>query len=158
VNTMKRRMRRVYQTLDPETKPFSHVIFLGGTNDLGRMRHAPEILSDIKKILAISLDTGATVIVMTVPECHANIGWLNDRRNELNSSLREWASETPEVHIFDLFEKIKYHSLSIEDRHELWDDGIHLTAAGYELMGELVARRMLEVLGVREVQDIETEE
>ena len=45
-----------------------------------------------------------------------------------------------------------------EDRHELWDDGLHLTAAGYEVMGELVARRMLEVLGVSEVEVVETTE
>jgi lysophospholipase L1-like esterase len=46
----------------------------------------------------------------------------------------------------DLFEKMPYHSLSAVDRKELWDDGLHFTPKGYEMIGNLVAVRMIEII------------
>jgi len=48
--------------------------------------------------------------------------------------------------LFDLKEKIPYHSMSEEERKEIWDDGLHFTAKGYERMGQMVGERVLEVL------------
>lgn len=32
-----------------------------------------------------------------------------------------------------------------KDRDEIWDDGLHLTSKGYEMMGEMIAERLIEV-------------
>ena len=53
-------------------------------------------------------------------------------------------------HLFDLVKEMPNHGISDGDREGFWDDGLHFTAKGYEKMGRLVARRMLEVLGVVE--------
>jgi hypothetical protein len=79
------------------TKPYTHVIFLGGTNDLGRSRSASDIFTDIKTILAIPLATGAEVLIMTVPECAYKADWLDKGRDELNSSLKRFSEESEKV-------------------------------------------------------------
>lgn len=47
---------------------------------------------------------------------------------------------------FDLWSVIRYHGISEKTRERLWDDGLHLTAAGYEVMGKAVAARLFELL------------
>jgi hypothetical protein len=37
-----------------------------------------------------------------------------------------------------------------ERRSEIWDDGVHFTEAGYDLMGEIIAERLIELIGETE--------
>lgn len=39
-----------------------------------------------------------------------------------------------------------YHSLSARDKKEIWDDGLHFTPYGYELISSHVANRLLELV------------
>lgn len=48
--------------------------------------------------------------------------------------------------VFDLFEKMPYHSMTEDQRDELWDDGLHFTEKGYEVIGGMVAERLIELL------------
>lgn len=32
-------------------------------------------------------------------------------------------------------------------RNEIWDDSVHFTEAGYDLMGEIIAKRLAELVG-----------
>lgn len=34
-----------------------------------------------------------------------------------------------------------------EDRKHIWDDGLHFTEAGYEMIGTLVGNRIVDILG-----------
>jgi lysophospholipase L1-like esterase len=36
--------------------------------------------------------------------------------------------------------------MSKDERKEIWDDGLHFTAAGYARIGTLVAERLVEIL------------
>lgn len=49
-------------------------------------------------------------------------------------------------HTFDLYREIPYASLDEATREKLWDDGLHLTSEGYNMMGDLIARRLFEIL------------
>jgi hypothetical protein len=51
----------------------------------------------------------------------------------------------------DIFPKIPYHSLSEEDQERLWDDGLHMAPAGYDLVGNLVADKLLDMTSVRDL-------
>ncbi|KAF4626033.1 hypothetical protein G7Y89_g12134 [Cudoniella acicularis] len=144
---MPRRMGRVYEKPENKLSPPDFTIFLGGTNDLAYNRPANTILNDIKATVAVPLSRGARVLLMTVPECKVKRESLDTRRNELNGLIKGYAEENKDVFVFDLFDKIQYHSMDEEDRHEIWDDGLHLTAEGYRWMGELAAKRLLEILG-----------
>ncbi len=48
-----------------------------------------------------------------------------------------------------------YHSMSEEDRDQIWDDGLHLTPYGYSVMGGHIAKRLVELL--EEILDLKVE-
>ena len=39
-----------------------------------------------------------------------------------------------------------YFSMDEDLRDKIWDDGLHLTEDGYEMMGDAIASRMMELL------------
>ena len=39
-----------------------------------------------------------------------------------------------------------YWGMPEKKRKEIWDDGVHFTAKGYDLMGEIIADRLIEVI------------
>lgn len=130
----------------PLTKhlPYDWVVFLGGTNDLGWGKSTEEIHSAIKAVTDIPLSYSARVLIMTVPECSAKIASLDARRDELNQAI--WDDSRDDVFTLDLYAKMPYHSMSKDERKEIWDDGLHFTAAGYARIGTLVAERLVEIL------------
>lgn len=46
----------------------------------------------------------------------------------------------------DLKSAIPYHDMNEQRREEIWDDGLHFTDKGYDLMGEVISERLLELL------------
>lgn len=46
----------------------------------------------------------------------------------------------------DLHSAIPFWSMPNAKRREIWDDGVHFTAKGYDLMGNIVADRLVEVI------------
>lgn len=57
---------------------------------------------------------------------------------------------SPRVVLFDLASKLTWNGMDEETRWQMWDDGVHLTIDGYDLMGDLIA----EALGTLVKQDI----
>ena len=47
---------------------------------------------------------------------------------------------------FDLWSVIRYTGIDDETRQRIWDDGLHLTKDGYNIMGKAVAARLFELL------------
>ena len=50
----------------------------------------------------------------------------------------------------DLKSKIPYFSMPEEERRAIWDDGTHFTPRGYDLMGTIIAARVVELVKERE--------
>lgn len=48
--------------------------------------------------------------------------------------------------VFDLASAIPFWSLADAERRKYWDDHIHLTSAGYDLMGEKIAAHLVELI------------
>ncbi|KUJ23922.1 SGNH hydrolase [Mollisia scopiformis] len=137
------RMRKHYPP-STTTSPYDWVVFLGGTNDMA-YRHTPtQIFDSIKTILDIPLSRGAKVLIMTVPEIESHI--LDDERGELNDLINNWAREKDAVWGFDLWQQMKYHGITEEERRERWDDSLHFTPKGYEMIGEMVGARLVKIL------------
>lgn len=47
-----------------------------------------------------------------------------------------------------------FHSLTEDQKVELWDDGLHFTPQGYDMIGTLVTERLLELLKPLPTQDL----
>ncbi|KAH7364741.1 SGNH hydrolase-type esterase domain-containing protein [Rhexocercosporidium sp. MPI-PUGE-AT-0058] len=141
----KKRMEALYTNPKTPSRPYDWVVFLGGTNDLAYSIPPSKIYDEIKAITAMPLETGARVLILTVPECGVKNEKLDGRRGELNALIKGDGREG--VYALDLHALIPYHSMPEKEREEIWDDGLHFTSAGYERVGVLVAERLIEILG-----------
>ncbi|GFF51370.1 hypothetical protein IFM46972_09281 [Aspergillus udagawae] len=123
---------------------YDWVIILGGTNDLGRGYQASKIYPALQEVWEVALHNGANVLALTVPECSVVSTTLDRRRNEVNSSILAHKAEG--FHAFDLHGKLPYRNAAEDFREEIWDDGLHLTAEGYKLVGEVVGEHLTALL------------
>ena len=49
-------------------------------------------------------------------------------------------------HAFDLWSVVRYTGIDDEMRERIWDDGLHLTAEGYSIMGKAVAAHLFKLI------------
>lgn len=59
--------------------------------------------------------------------------------------------------LFDLSQKMPYRSLPPAERRRIWDDGVHLTALGYDKMGSYLAVRLMEIISASRETKIDSE-
>ncbi|KAM4059772.1 GDSL-like lipase/Acylhydrolase family protein [Hirsutella rhossiliensis] len=134
--------RRLREQL--EERSFDWVIVLGGTNDLAYSISPHAIFNALKTCWDLALANGSKVLALTVPECAAKSASLDATRRGLNASILNYKQTN--FYALDLFAKIPYHSLLEQDRDAFWDDGLHLTADGYDWMGRHIADGLLAIL------------
>jgi hypothetical protein len=49
-------------------------------------------------------------------------------------------------YVYDLHDAVPYWSMPLKRRNEIWSDGTHFKAAGYDLIGSLLADRLFELI------------
>ncbi|PQE15554.1 hypothetical protein CJF32_00006878 [Rutstroemia sp. NJR-2017a WRK4] len=130
----------------PSDPPITHTIILGGTNDIAVSRAVSDIYSTIQAMTTLAINHSSHVLLLTVPECHAKTKRVEDEREELNELLLTRLGGWKGVSTYDLKSNVPYHDMDEEQREMFWDDGLHFTEEGYKLIGELVGRRLVEVI------------
>ncbi|KAI1166508.1 SGNH hydrolase-type esterase domain-containing protein [Nemania serpens] len=131
--------------------PYDWTIVLGGTNDLGWGKPADAIIEGLKRVWDIPLSKGGKVMALTIPETKGKFPTVTERRNEINDVIRSY--EKDNFFHFDLFKELPYHNMAPQDRGRYWDpDGLHLQAAGYDLMGEKIGDAIVRILRLAEAQ------
>ncbi|XP_028397070.1 uncharacterized protein LOC114520919 [Dendronephthya gigantea] len=149
-----------------KTKQYEWVVILMGTNDLSAYFNYHDfqklyansslfidnLFGNIKKLCEIALRTHAMVILGTIitrqcevkmPICES----LSVNRESLNSKIRNLVANTRELLILADFDKeLDYQKMTKEKRKQYWQDDVHLTESGYEVMAKLVYKKMLPYL------------
>jgi acyl-CoA thioesterase I len=125
----------------------SHVVILGGTNDLGWNAEPADIMKNLVKMYELARASQITPVPVTVPsirldmasggpDAEAFVGQHLRRRAELNGLIRDYALSKGIAWI-DLFTET-----AEPDTHLLAasysNDGLHLTTAGYRLLARLL--------------------
>ncbi|KAL5356605.1 SGNH hydrolase [Aspergillus floccosus] len=123
---------------------YDWVVVLGATNDLGHRYPVARIFPALEGAWKVALNAGANILALTVPECAAVNKDLDARRAELNAQILGYQHE--KFHAFDLHPKVPYHDATEEFRKKVWDDGLHLTPAGYDLVGSAVGDHLIHLL------------
>lgn len=49
-------------------------------------------------------------------------------------------------HYLDLCAAVPYFSMNDTMKEMMWDDGLHLTRDGYEMMGDAIATKLLQLV------------
>ena len=144
VPTMARRLHHLLQ----KEGPYDWVIILGGTNDLGGAVSAERIFNGgLQPMYETCLNYGQgkmKLAAMTVIEnaFNAPTNPRDENRQLLNTMIRDYIAQSKNqdrICLVDLDKGIPFHSLSDEnERNQIWDDGYHLTPAGYDRMAKLI--------------------
>jgi len=130
----------------------SHVIILGGTNDLGWNARPVDIMGNLVKMYESAWAARIVPVPVTVPSIRPDTedggpdaeAWLNRHlsgRNELNAMIGKYAG-IHELTSIDLF------SATVDPATRLLaagysNDGLHLTTAGYRLLARLLYDQVL---------------
>jgi hypothetical protein len=59
--------------------------------------------------------------------------------------------------VLDFHAAMPFHALSKQEQREFWDDAIHLTAEGYDRMGEKIAEALIPIMEREEKERVEKE-
>ncbi|KAH7397924.1 SGNH hydrolase-type esterase domain-containing protein [Cadophora sp. MPI-SDFR-AT-0126] len=136
------RMDKLYSEVHPKA-PYDWAVILGGTNDLNQDRLASDIFQALERVWVIPLSNHTKVLALTVTDCGACAPVVPERRADLNQRILEHRAEN--YYTFDLHKAVPYWGMSEERRKEIWDDTLHFTVKGYDLIGKLLADRIVEL-------------
>jgi len=110
----------------------THVVILGGTNDLGWNALPEDIMRNLLKMYELAAAAGIEPVPVTVPSIR--VGDDLDRRHQLNTLILRYA-ESKRLVAFDLFAATaEPETQQLAARYS--NDGLHLTTAGYRLFAE----------------------
>ncbi|KAL8928157.1 MAG: hypothetical protein Q9208_001867 [Pyrenodesmia sp. 3 TL-2023] len=125
---------------------YDWIIFQGGGNDLGWGKEPTAIFEEMKKLWGMCVSGGAKVMALTVTETSDQSRGTRERYGKLNGLIRDYRREG--FFVADVEKKVPYGSMDPELRRKVWDDGLHFKPLGYDMIGDAVADRLLEVLKV----------
>ena len=123
----------------------THVVILGGTNDLGWNAAPADIMRNLLKMYELAAAAGIKPVPVTVPSIRVGEDlrseegrrWFAehlDRRRQLNGLILRYA-ESKRLAAFDLFTAtVEPESQQLADRYS--NDGLHLTTGGYRLLAD----------------------
>ncbi|KAL8823367.1 MAG: hypothetical protein Q9170_008366, partial [Blastenia crenularia] len=129
---------------DPPKK-YDWVIFQGGGNDLGWGKEPTAIFDALQECWRICLDADTQVMALTVTETSGQSKRTRERYEKLNALIKGHREDG--YFVADVCAKVPYSAMSEEMRKKIYDDGLHFKPAGYDMIGDAIADRMLEVLG-----------
>lgn len=130
---------------DNATAPYDWAIILGGTNDIGYNIPAETAFEKLKAVWEMPLSRKVKVLALTVPEGGGVRGraWLSAQRDKLNGLIKGYKREN--FYVFDLHAAVPNFSMSAKDQERYWDDGLHLTPDGYDLMGTKIGISLVSI-------------
>jgi len=126
---------------------YDWVIILAGTNDIGHMRPADEIVNNIRFCHSTSLASSSRTIACTIPEAKHRFAPIIEKRDFVNAKIREYAASESDVYLCDLYVEQPFWEMSKEEQKAFWEsDGLHFTPAGYERMAKIIFGTLKSVL------------
>jgi lysophospholipase L1-like esterase len=152
-------VRRTWVPLDAalsaaaaEGAPYTHVVVLTGTNDLGRVaqlrsgRTPAHVVTDVRALHEAAHAAGVpTTVAISVPQPAFEGGRpaFAAARAEINAGVRAYAAAADGSHavlLADADVALPNLNATEEVRQHRWEpDGLHFTPAGYDELGALVA-------------------
>lgn len=138
------RLTRHFDATAGKDERLDWLIFQGGGNDLVCGQEPAAIFDLLKTLWQISLQQGTKVMALTVTDTNDQRPQTRESYTKLNELIKTYQHEN--FFVADLFREIRYVETSSEMRKAIWDDGLHFKPAGYDMIGDAIADRLLEVI------------
>ncbi|KAL8680839.1 MAG: hypothetical protein Q9186_003017 [Xanthomendoza sp. 1 TL-2023] len=132
------------------SRKYDWLIFQGGGNDLLKSEEEEEeptaIFDEMQKLWHRALHSGGAMKIMalTVTDTEDQRARTRERYSQLNLMITNHQQE--HYFVADVFSRIPYADMPKNMREKVWDDGLHFKPAGYDMLGDAVADRLLEIL------------
>ncbi|MEW5301779.1 MAG: hypothetical protein WDW36_004617 [Sanguina aurantia] len=151
VTGMTERLAGILQNATAAGHQYDHLLLLGGVNDLFMETDTASVFNGIVTMLRAAIANGMTVTVLTVMEsAFIPLGSKQDeQRVVLNHRIRLVPAHPDfekSVTVLDLDIGLPYKESNMAG---FFDDGLHLTAGGYDWLGQLVYKSLLPELKKR---------
>jgi len=129
--------------------PFTHVVILGGTNDLRVGQESDEIYQSLRALHDIVRASGAKCVAVTIPQfgpTDTAYTSVAEPRKRVNAKLRADAELADQgrgapLWLADLDAELS--RLPRAKRDALFSDCCHFTEVGYDMLGEVVHKGVL---------------
>lgn len=137
-------MNRIQNLTQSADTPFDWIIVQGGGNDLGYGRMPDEIFEALQKVWDVALSARSKVLALTTTQTVNSSNLITHRRNTLNNLVLGYQREG--FYSLDLSNLLPPASMD-SMRNGIYDsDGVHLGNNGYDLMGNTIAFRLIELM------------
>ncbi|KAG8530985.1 uncharacterized protein KY384_004342 [Bacidia gigantensis] len=135
-------MARLRPQLARDTpRPYDWIIVQGGGNDLIVGAKPGQVFDALKKIWRTALDSGAKVLALTVTETSDRSDQTSARYKALNDLIIGHQEEN--FYVADVCSAIPWPKEKAEV-HKIWDDGLHFTPFGYDMLGDAIANKLVQ--------------
>ncbi|KAL8727081.1 MAG: hypothetical protein Q9166_006268 [cf. Caloplaca sp. 2 TL-2023] len=125
-------------------KTYDWLIFQAGGNDLRWDEDPSAIFAEMKNLWTTALKGGAKVMALTVTDTEDQRARTKERYGQLNNMIKSYRSDN--FFVANVCSKIPYAEMPSDQPKAVWDDGLHFKPLGYDMIGDAVANRMLEIL------------
>eukprot|EP01060_Flectonema_neradi_P025299 TRINITY_DN34115_c0_g1_i1.p1 TRINITY_DN34115_c0_g1~~TRINITY_DN34115_c0_g1_i1.p1 ORF type:complete len:206 (+),score=45.79 TRINITY_DN34115_c0_g1_i1:50-619(+) len=136
-------LMNMMEVLGGDVSDYDAAVVLSGTNDISQCEDDPsstanKVLTRLQKIYSTFLDKNKKLVVVTVPPFadHDPEYILTKCRNIVNDGIRSFASEN------NLLLAEFHDAILSEDSNTFYDDNVHMSPVGYELLGKLVVEQL----------------
>lgn len=87
------------------------------------------------------------IVTLPANQCDLSVGGkYTKKRQEINNLIRKTWNKKEHGFLFDLDKEIRYLDYSEEMRREIWDDQLHFSEKGYDLLGEIIFNKIKHLL------------
>lgn len=130
------------------------VLLLEGINDMNVLSASPtQVATNVLNMVQIARLFNRTVLVATMPQTYHSTypnGEIRTQSAEkivpFNNEVRRLVSGLQNVHIVDVYDAFDRHA---NPRSLMGNDGLHPTAAGYQVMAQVFHQRVSQIFPVR---------
>ena len=124
-------------------KKFDYMLIQGGGNDLLQGSSPEEVFEGLKNLWKIALDSGAHVLGLTITKIAGPSEAIQARYGTLNALIINHI--VPGFLSVDVCRALPWPTDSTKQR-QIWDDGLHFTPLGYNVIGDTIAETLLKLM------------
>ena len=123
--------------------PYDWIIIQGGGNDLRHGEPPEQVYKGLRRIWQAALSSGARVLALTITETEDRSRQTRLKYDAVNRMILDHREDGYAT--ADVCSAIPW-SKEDSEIERIWDDGLHFTPVGYDMLGDAIANRLVQLV------------